>query len=225
MDTKPSYMELYFEFLLSWQTAALTVPAFIFIYLSYKIHQKHLSEVKKDSNHNYTEMFKLSLSIGIVFFLINPIGAFLLAKSSQVNSLNEIHRTSELNKEWFLRNNGILYEDLEEKKFKVLKIKNIKAMKGKRMEIGINEDLKEMLMYKSMEEFLGEPVYLMSALVENEDKKKEEIKMLVTLDNKNESNENSATLKDTNDNKEDMGKKVLYGTLAIDEEAKELFLE
>jgi Ca2+/Na+ antiporter len=225
MDKKPSYMELYFELLFSWQSVLFVAFAFIFIYFSYKMNKKFRKEKKIEIKTDYLVLYKILLYIGIMFLLAFPTASLFLAKSSQVNSLNENHRTSELNKEWFLQNNKFLYEDLEDKKYKVLKIKNIKLMKEKRMEIGINEDLKETLMYKSMEEFLGEPVYLMSALVENEDKKKEEIKMLVTLDNKNESNENSATLKDTNDNKEDMGKKVLYGTLAIDEEAKELFLE
>jgi hypothetical protein len=160
-----------------------------------------------------------------MLLLLNPIGSVFLAKSSQVNELKEPQITSEANKEWFLQNSEFLYKDLKEKEFKVIKVRNAERMEDKEIIRGMNDDLKETLMYKSMKEFSGKEVYLITALVKNENKEEEEIKMLVTLVKNKNSDENLASLKNTSDNKEDMGERVLYGTFTLDDQVKDLFIE
>ena len=232
MTNKPSFGEVFIEFLLSGTGLYFIIVAnivyLISIVLTVYYHKKknQIPESKKEEVVVSAKAFKYVGNIIIVSAIVfNTLytsaavyGGSYTKFFDSFNSENNIDFfNSTLNKEWFLKNQDELYRDIKENEYNIIGIESLRKIKiNKEKE---NWSKEEMIIY-NMETQSGEGVFEVEALVKEKNKKTLKIKMFAIIEEADKKENNKLTVKATKNTKEDIGKNILFGKLYLNEEIK-----
>jgi hypothetical protein len=222
MTERPSFINVYLDAIFE-MPIAVGILGFILTPLVYLFFLR-LSKPKKEKENGLDKKQKNKFILYILDAIIMFIPMMLVILSVTMTSQSKIdsdnYFVATVNAEWFNNNSEAIYNELEKKEYKDIKIQSIEEINRKNYE---NYDTKYKLMIESLEEFKGKKIYLIKATVRNGNKKEEKVKMLVTLTKGKDSEPVKAYLKDTKNSKYDVGEGVLYGEMYVSKEIKELF--